>query len=114
MVCPNCKVEVKDELIKNGKCPFCEYKLQENMARETSEKIKMHIGDIHAKRLNMMANVNIVLSIIGAMIVLVSYFSEYYSLNIYVISIAIGILIFGFTQYYLLKTVVDIYNKEKR
>lgn len=111
MVCPKCKVNLEIHHIQSGECPFCGYKFEGRIIKEENEKSKANIGQIHSKRLEIMANINIILSVISAVVVLTSYYSEYYGLNIYVIGIVIAILLFGITQYYLLKTIVDIYNK---
>lgn len=68
----------------------------------------------NADALNFMAVINIIISIVGAITVW-SNFGEtkYDETNWFGIIGGLAILIVGFTQFFLLKTVVDIYDKMK-
>ncbi len=67
----------------------------------------------HADRLSIMANINLLLSIIGAILILCNFsVTSYDKLNWYGILSGFAVLFCGYTIFLLLKTVVDIYNKD--
>ena len=126
MKCPVCKERVNelDEVCPNCKTNFDEY--EQHVKTNTKE-----FKSTNADRLNVMANINIILSIISAIVVWVkfsklevvtqstykNYSSGYYTdtvINWYGIVGGIAILIAGFTLFFLLKTIVDIYSEVEK
>ena len=66
----------------------------------------------NADALNFMAVINIIISIVGAITVWSNFgTTRYEETNWFGIIGGLAILIVGFTQFFLLKTVVDIYDK---
>ncbi|MCI8309112.1 MAG: hypothetical protein HFJ45_02650 [Clostridia bacterium] len=74
----------------------------------------------NATCLNIMAYINVIVSIIGAIYILFNfgivkveseYVGDYITTNSYGIAGAIAMLIASFTIFFLLKTIVDIYRK---
>lgn len=115
MRCPVCKEKVNelDEVCPNCKTNFDEYE-------EHEKKYTKEFKNTNADRLNFMAYINLVLSIVGAIAIWVNFSTiEYKATSKYATSITeinwygifggIGILIVGFTLFFLLKTVADIY-----
>lgn len=139
--CPKCKKEISE---LDEKCPYCNTEF-EDMKNEVSEVTKVlkqitkenecdiedctqHTSVCNAQCLNVMAYINIILSIIGAIFVWCnfstieiqgkySYILEKYTtsteINWYGIAGGFGVLIAGFTLFFLLKTIIDIYWKVK-
>ncbi len=126
MKCPICKEKINelDEVCSNCKTNFDEYE-------EYERKYVKEFKNTNADKLNIMANINIILSIIGAIVIWVkfsklevvtqstykNYSSGYYTdtvINWYGIAGGIAILIAGFTLFFLLKTIVDIYWEVER
>lgn len=73
---------------------------------------------LNASYLNVMANLNLILSIIGSIIIFIKfsiikdmsiYGLEHNSINWIGIISGLGVLIGGFTLFFLLETIVDIY-----
>lgn len=121
--CPVCKKEISE---LDEKCPYCHMNLDDVIEDVEEPKIITGTNDrriTSADCLNVMANINIILSIIGTILIWVNfgtteithkgtYFSSGYTENIanwYGIFGGIAILIAGFTLFFLLKTIVDIY-----
>lgn len=118
MKCPVCKEKINelDEVCPNCKTKFDDYERKYGKREEST----------NANRLNVMANINIILSIIGAIAIWANfstlevmtqstyknYSSGYYTdtvINWYGILGGLGVLIVGFTLFFLLKTIADIY-----
>ena len=109
------------------KCPVCKTKINE--LDEICPNCKTNLDEVGNKKksnadiLNFMANLNIILSIIGAIFIWVkfstievikkyTFTSGTYTekvINWYAILGGVGILIAGFTLFFLLKKVADIY-----
>lgn len=132
--CPVCKKEISE---LDESCPYChtifdDMTESDDMTEEISEterKTENYEKEIYDKKrtnadcLNFIANINIILSIIGAILIWVNfgtaeithkstYFSNGYTetiANWYGIFGGVAVLIAGFTLYFLLKTIVDIY-----
>lgn len=131
--CPVCKKEISE---LDESCPYC-HTIFDDITEEISEtgrKTENHEKEIYDKKrtnadcLNFMANINIILSIIGAILIWANfgtaeiirkstYFSSGYTetiANWYGIFGGVAVLIAGFTLYFLLKTIVDIYWKTEK
>ena len=123
MRCPICKEKVNEleDVCPNCKTNFEEYE-KEKKFREMSE-------GSNADRLNIMAYINLILSIIGAICIWINfskvevvgkynYITRDYAkstvTNWYGIFEGIGVLIAGLTLFFLLKTIVDIYWKVEK
>lgn len=136
--CPICRKEISE---LDESCPYCNTnfsELDENNQevkevyreknRNNAKKINSSSNErehdrTNADNLNFMANINIILSIIGAILIWINfgtteitrkstYFSSGYTENVanwYGIFGGIAVLIAGFTLFFLLKTIVDIY-----
>lgn len=115
MKCPICKANVNelDEICPNCKTNFDDYEKGKQKFIEEPKRT-------NADCLNFMANLNIILSIIGAIIIWVNFSTIEYKttsryatpvteINWYGIFGGVGVLIVGFTLFFLLKTVADIY-----
>lgn len=119
MKCPICKANVNelDEFCPNCKTSFDDY--EEHKAKHTKE-----FKNTNADKLNVMANINIILSIIGAVCVWIKFsntevlgkynyitgeYAKSTEINWYGILGGAAILIAGFTLFFLLKTIDDIY-----
>lgn len=134
--CPVCKKEINE---LDESCPYChiifddmidedfqeteelieEIKEENNQAENNTKDLSI----CNADKLNIMANVNIIISIVGAFLLWCNfstieitkkytYTSGTYTdtvINWYGILGGVGILIAGFTLFFLLKTVADIY-----
>lgn len=104
MKCSNCNTEIEDWRVE---CPKCKINIEKY--NEGERKVAK---TTNADCLNLMATINIVLSIIGAITVWANYgMTKYSDFNWIGIASGIGILIAGFTVFFLLKTVVDIHDK---
>ncbi len=69
----------------------------------------------NADYLNFMANLNIVLSIIGTIAIWVNFgMTEYDEFNWIGIISGIAVLIAGFTLFFLLQTIIDIYEEVEK
>lgn len=98
------------------KCPICNEKIDRDIA--ICPNCKTSLGDnsrTNADKLEIFAYINIVIAIISAIIVWVKF--SFVSVNgkdvinwIGIIG-GVGIAIAGLTLYYLLRTIVDIYNE---
>lgn len=138
--CPVCRKEINE---LDESCPHCHIKF-EDMEDEVSEVIEQLQEDeavesenlnnteeekrTNADYLSVMANVNIILSIIGAIAIWCNfgtteeihkgtYLSSSYTetvANWFGIIGGIAVLITGFTLFFLLKTIVDIYRKVEK
>lgn len=112
MICPKCDAQIQEN---STECPYCNTTInQEKIQREESKKTYTN-----ADCLNFMSVINIVISIIGAIIVwanfsTITYARGYSETNWFGVIGGLAILIVGFTQFFLLKTVVDIYDKEEK
>lgn len=118
--CPVCKKKISE---LDERCPYCHINL-DDITEDVEESKRITSADC----LNVMANINIILSIIGAILIWVNfgtteithkgtYFSSGYTENVanwYGIFGGIVILIAGFTLFFLLKTIVDIYWEVER
>ena len=115
--CPVCKKEISE---LDESCPYCNIVFNaDNSVKENSEYGKKN----NAYYLNIMAYVNIILSIAGAILIWINfgtaevahkstYLSSGYTetiANWYGIFGGVAVLIIGFTLFFLLKTIVDIY-----
>jgi len=121
MRCPICKEKVNEleDVCPNCKTNFEEYEKEKRKFREVSD------GN-NAERLNVMAYINLILSIIGAICIWINFskievlgkydyitgeYSKTTQTNWYGIFGGIGVIIAGLTLFFLLKTIVDIYWK---
>lgn len=112
MKCPKCDAEIEENVTN---CPYCGSEVKELEKQEERT---------NADCLNFMANLNIVLSIISAIAVWVNFstievigrytYETTTKTNWFGIIGGFGILIAGFTLFFLLKTIVDIYNEVQR
>lgn len=101
MKCPNCNKNVSelDEI-----CPHCKKRLI-----ESDENVPVTSSNAH--KLNIMANILLVISFIIAILIWVNFSIIYDEINWYGIFGGIITVIFGYTQFLSFKTLVDIYNK---
>jgi len=122
MKCPVCKSNINelDDICPKCKTNFNEYEI-ENRKFEEGKRT-------NADCLNFIANINIVLTIISAISIWImfsttkvlhkgNYFTDSYTesvINWYGIFGGIGVLIVGFTLFFLLKTIADIYYEVER
>mgnify|MGYP005791972243 CR=1 FL=1 len=104
MKCTNCGKEIENW---RAECPYCKMNFEKNKQNSSN-----------AKYLNIMANINLVICIIGAISIIISsiiYANEEYLEITEIIwiplVIAIGLIIGGFTIFFLLRTIIDIYRK---
>lgn len=102
-----------------GICDAC----WERVKEEEQSVNKQEERRTNADCLNFMANLNIILSIIGAIAIWVNfstikytskYGSTYSETNWWAIIGGIGIIIAGFTLFFLMKTIVDIYYEVEK
>ena len=112
--CPKCGKEVEEWA---NECPYCKTNFEKYAKGETTTKN-------NAYWLNIFAVINIVLSLIASIAIFVNYstmevIKEYdYISGTYTETVVnwigiiggIAILIMGFTIYFTLKTIIDIYN----
>ncbi len=127
--CPVCRKDINE---LDESCPYCHIVFDDDINEDVEEKYKeveIHKEEkndekkiTNAKCLNFMANINIILSIISAIIIWANfsiieykatskYATSFTEINWYGIFGGFGVLIVGFTVFFLLKTVVDIYNE---
>lgn len=120
MKCPVCKENVNE---LNDTCPNCKTNFDEY--EEHAKKHEKEVKSTNADRLNIMANISIAMSIIGAIAMLFcfstieitrksTYGSGYYTdtvINWWGIIGAFSMIFVGFMIFFLLKTIVDIYDK---
>ena len=106
MKCPICETEVSDY---ESKCPNCKIDLYDD-----KENLNENVKD-NADHLEILANINLVIFIASSIVCfcgVITEIIEYGSIENYVLLITgVSSLLVGFTLYYLLKTVADIYNK---
>lgn len=104
MKCPICKAKIDelDEICPRCKTNFDDYEKRKNLQEKKNERY-IENEKVNADYLNIMANIDIILTIISA---IATFFYDFSIVNI--VS-TIVILISGFTIFFLLKTVVDIY-----
>lgn len=109
MKCPVCKTNVSElaDVCPNCKTNFDEYEEQQRKRRREERRS-------NADCLNIMANLNLLLSIISAIIVWLNFSEDGIDINWLGIVGGIGILFVGFTLFFLLKTVADIYWKVEK
>lgn len=112
--CPKCGGEVEEW---SNECPYCKINLEKYNKGET-------INRNNAYWLNILAIINIVLSIIASITIFINYSTmeviedyDYISgtytetvINWIGIIGGIAVLITGFTIYFTLKTIIDIHN----
>ena len=108
VTCPKCGKEVEEW---RAECPYCKINFEKYEKNSGSNYIE---DKTNAYYLNILAIINLVISIIGAIFILANYYKDYYD-NVNWIGIigGVAILIGGFTIFFLLKTVIDIFNKVK-
>lgn len=96
--CPSCNRKIEDW---RGECPYCRNKTDGNNNGKTFT---------NAQCLNIIASIYLVITIlsIAAIFILIINGAENTFLHIIM---AFSILFFGLTIYFLLKTIVDIFNK---
>lgn len=124
--CPVCKKEINE---LDESCPYChiifddmieEVKTSEIRAETYEEDVYKQEKSTNADCLNFMANLNIILTIISAISIWVMFSTIEYKttskyatyvteINWYGVIGGFGVLIVGFTLFFLLKTVADIY-----
>lgn len=126
--CPVCKKEISE---LDEKCPYCHINLDGVIEDVEEPKIITGTNDrriTSADCLNVMANINLILSIMSSIAIWFyfstteitknyTYISGTYTekvINWYGILGGVAILFTGFTIYFLLKTIVDIYYEVKR
>lgn len=86
----------------------------------SNEEIKHNDKNVKKKTnadwLEIISYINVIISIIGAIYAFIELSETGYSFepNIMSISITVGILLVGFTLFFLLKTIVDIYKKVEK
>lgn len=118
MKCPICKANVNElaDFCPNCKTNFDEYE-------EYSRKHGKEESRTNADILNFMANLNITLTIISSIVIWLKFstvemVSKYgiatTEMNWYGIIGGFGIFISGFTLFFLLKTIVDIYYEVEK
>lgn len=107
MKCTNCGKEIEDW---RAECPYCKMNFEKNKQSSSN-----------AKYLNIMANINLVICIIGAISIIISsiiYANEEYLEITEIIwiplAIAISLTIGGFTIFFLLRTIIDVYRKVEK
>lgn len=132
--CPVCGKDINE---LDESCPYChivfddmieeveEMKEEPEIRKEQNSVNNNEETITNAKCLNFMANLNIILSIICAIVIWVNFSTiEYKTTSKYATSITeinwygifggFGVLIAGFTLFFLLKTVVDIYGEVEK
>ena len=107
MKCTNCGKEIEDW---RAECPYCKMNFEKNKQSSSN-----------AKYLNIMANINLGACIVSALILIIPTLLDISKdINEYEIEeeftwlpigYAIRLLLVGFTTFFLLKTIADIYNK---
>lgn len=104
MKCPICKANIDelDEICPNCKTNFDDYEKNKNIQQKRDSR-DMDDEKVSADYLNIMANIDIMLTIISAIAIF------FYDFSIVNTVLAVTILISGFTIFFLLKTIVDIY-----
>lgn len=108
MKCPNCNREIEDW---RGECPHCKSKADS-------------MGDVertNADCLNIVANINLAIFIIASLYYWYNVLTGIYEIvnygfdeiNIFIINLICGLslILVGFTIFFLLKTIIDIYYK---
>lgn len=98
------------------KCSICNEKV--NRFDEICPNCKNHLREnkrTNADKLEILAHINLIITIIGAVFVFINCsivsISEEDTINWIGMLIGIGIIITGLTLFYLLKTIIDIYNE---
>lgn len=113
MKCPVCGIKIN---VLDNKCPNCKTDLEQYEKNKSSN---------NAKYLGIFANINLIISIIASIYVWFNYSiiiiekksdiliktTSETIINWFGILGGFGILISGLTLYFLLKTVIDIYNR---
>lgn len=118
MKCPVCKAKINelDEICPNCKANFDDYEKGKKQYREKERKT-------NADYLSIFSVINLIITIIGSIIIWInfsttkivkeySYISGNYTetiINWYGIIGGIALLIVGFTIFFLLRTIIDIY-----
>lgn len=112
--CPKCGREVEEWA---GKCPYCKTNFEKYNRGETSNRN-------HAYWLNIFAIINIVLCIIASIVIFINFSTSEIVTDYSYISGStteavtnwvgiiggISVLILGLTQYFILETIIDIYD----
>lgn len=109
MKCPVCKEEVNEG---ENSCPHCKIIFTDFDDKIDNEEDKIAKGRTNADWLNSIANINLIISIIVSIITWVEFFDT--TINWWGVVVIGAILLSGVTLFFLLKTVVDIYNKVKK
>lgn len=112
--CPVCRKEVSE---LDESCPHCGITFDDTAIREEYEDENIeNVSFDNAKCLNVMAYINIVLSIIAAILIWINFSLSKITDEINLLGIfgGVAILIAGFTLFFLLRTIVDIYRKVKK
>lgn len=106
--CPKCGKEVEEW---RAECPYCKV----NFEKYDQDNRDDYVEDKNnAYYLNILSIVNLVISIVGAILIWINYYKDYYDdINWIGIAGGIAVLIGGFTLFFLLRTIIDIYNKVK-
>lgn len=111
--CPVCRKEVSE---LDESCPYCGIEFDDTVTGEKYKNENLEGEDIsfgNAKCLNIMAYINITLSIVAAILIWINFSISKITDEVNLLGIfgGIAILIMGFTSFFLLKTIVDIYRK---
>lgn len=110
MECPNCKKEIEDW---RAECQYCNINFEDY--EKGKEKFKERTKKTNADVLNIIAIINLCLSIVGALIIGIYYgVIEYDEMNWIGIITGIGVLLSGITLFFVLETIVDIYRKVEK
>ena len=106
--CPKCGKDVEEW---RAECPYCKINF-EKYNRESGGNYV--VNKDNAYYLNIFSIINLVISVVGAILVWTNFYKDYND-NINWIGIigGVAILIGGFTLFFLLKTIVDIFYKIK-
>lgn len=117
MKCPICKEKVSE---LESICPNCKTNLNEY---EKSRSNRHIIEGTNAHKLSIMANINLIACIITSIILIVPNLLDLSAMingissnnsSWITIILSLGTLIIGFTVYFLLKTIGDIYYKVEK
>lgn len=103
MKCPVCETEVSDF---DSICPNCQIQLYDNnIDKESNHSYGKESKN--ADRLEIIANINLFIIILAV----IYYFYEGFTNEAVYIIIGIGLLLSGLTIYFVLKTIVDIFDR---
>lgn len=104
--CPKCGKEVEEW---RAECPYCRINFEKYNQDSRNDNLESRNN---AYYLNILSITNLIISIVGAILIWINYYKDYYD-NINWIGIigGIAVLIGGLTLFFLLRTITDIYYK---